>query len=335
MDALSEVLRTVKLSGAVYLNGEFGAPWCVAGPADGALCAAFLPNAKNVVTYHLITEGSCWAQLASGDESPLELSAGELLVVPQGESHIMGSAIDLMKQPPPVLTADDLDTTPGEIIRLSFGGSGAKTRIICGFLACDEAMGNPLIASLPRMFKVDVRNGSGSAWLESSLRFASEETAVARAGGVTVLAKLSELLFVEAVRRCIETLPEDRKNWLAGLRDRFVGRAIALLHAQPAHAWTVDELASKVGLSRSALAQRFSDFLGQPPMQYLASWRLRIASNLLREEDDPIALIAERVGYESEAAFNRAFKREFGKPPASWRRNAGEVGDSGKVALGE
>ena len=322
MDALSDALRAVKLSGAVYLNGEFGAPWCVAGPADAALCAAFLPNAKEVVTYHLVTEGSCWAQLADMRTPALELSAGELLVVPRGETHVMSSAPELLRMPAPILTADDLDTTPGEIIRLTFGGGGAKTRVICGFLACEEGMGNPLIASLPRMFKVDVRNGSGSAWLESSLRFASEEAAASRAGGTTILAKLSELLFVEAVRRCIETLPEGEKNWLAGLRDRFVGRALALLHAEPAHAWTVDELARKVGLSRSALAQRFTDFVGQPPMQYLVSWRLHIASNLLREEHESIALVAERVGYESEAAFNRAFKREFGTPPASWRRGA-------------
>lgn len=335
MDALSDVLRTVKLSGAVYLNGEFGAPWCVGGPADAALCAAFLPQAKQVVTYHLVTEGSCWARLAGADEPALELSAGELLVVPQGETHVMGSARELLQMPAPVLTADDLDTTPGEIIRLSFGGGGAKTRVICGFLACDETMGNPLIASLPRMFKVDVRNGSGSAWLESSLRFASEEAAVSRAGGTTILAKLSELLFVEAVRRCVETLPQDDKNWLAGLRDRFVGRALALLHAEPAHAWTVDELARKVGLSRSALAQRFTDFVGHPPMQYLASWRLRVASNLLREEDESIALVAERVGYESEAAFNRAFKREFGTPPASWRRGVPESRNFAKEGAGK
>ena len=139
MDALSDVLRTVKLSGAVYLNGEFGAPWCVGGPADAALCAAFLPKAKDVVTYHLITEGSCWARLAGAGETPLELSAGELLVVPQGETHVMSSARELLKMPAPALTADDLETTPGEIIRLSFGGSGAKTRVICGFLGIPAA----------------------------------------------------------------------------------------------------------------------------------------------------------------------------------------------------
>ena len=203
---------------------------------------------------------------------------------------------------------------------------------MCGFLAVDEVLSNPLLASLPRLFKVDVRNGSGSAWLESSLRFAAEEAAVSRAGGATVLAKLSELLFVEAVRRCIDTLPESDKSWLAGLRDRFVGRALSLLHTQPAHAWTVDELARNVGLSRSALAQRFSDFLGQPPMQYLARWRLQIAAQQLRDGEKSLADVAEHVGYDSEAAFNRAFKREFGMPPASWRRR--EIAGKGVAPIG-
>jgi AraC-like DNA-binding protein len=154
--------------------------------------------------------------------------------------------------------------------------------------------------------------------------FAVDEAAGARAGSATVLAKLSELLFVEAVRRCIDTLPQNEKSWLAGLRDRFVGRALSLLHAQPARAWTVEELARKVGLSRSALAQRFSDFVGHPPMQYLARWRLQIAAQQLRLGEKSLAAVAEQVGYDSEAAFNRAFKREFGMPPASWRRSENE-----------
>jgi AraC-like DNA-binding protein len=326
MDALSDVLRAVRLSGAVYLNGNFTTPWCVETRTDAALCAAFLPGSKRVVSYHLITEGSCRAQLADGEGAPLELAPGEILVIPQGEPHIMGSALDLPPVPAASLIAEQLETTPGEVMRLTCGGGGGMTRIVCGFLACDEVLSNPLLASLPRMFKVDVRNGSGSAWLESSLRFAAEEAAVARPGSATVLARLSELLFVEAVRRCIDTLPQDGKNWLAGLRDRFVGRALSLLHARPAHAWTVDELAREAGLSRSALAQRFSDFLGQPPMQYLARWRLQIAAQQLRSGEKSLAEVAEDVGYDSQAAFNRAFKREFGLPPAGWRRSTLEGG---------
>ncbi|MGF6917043.1 AraC-like DNA-binding protein [Paraburkholderia sp. 40] len=178
-----------------------------------------------------------------------------------------------------------------------------------------------MLSSLPRLFKIDMRNDPQSAWLESSLRFAVAEAAQWRAGSAIVLARLSELLFVEAVRRCIDTLPADRKGWLAGVRDRFVGPALSMLHAQPAHSWTVDELARKVGLSRSALAKRFTDLLGQPPMQYLARWRLQLASHELLIGSKSLAALAEQVGYESEPAFNRAFKREFGMPPAAWRKS--------------
>jgi AraC-like DNA-binding protein len=190
-----------------------------------------------------------------------------------------------------------------------------------------------VLAALPRIFKVDMRNDPRSAWLESSLRLAAMEAAEWRVGSAIVLARLSELLFVEAVRRCIDAMATDRNGWLAGTADRFVGRALAMLHAQPAHGWTVDELARKTGLSRSALAQRFTQLLGQPPMQYLARWRLQIAAHELRNGTQPLAAVAGRVGYESEAAFNRAFKREFGMPPASWRRSHGT--SDGHGASGE
>ncbi|MDB5784810.1 AraC family transcriptional regulator [Caballeronia mineralivorans] len=321
MDALSDVLRVVRLSGAVYLNGDFTTPWCLFGQADAALCAAFLPGSERVISYHLITEGSCSARLADDPGSAIHLNAGELLVVPQGEAHIFGSALDLSPALAGPLLAIQLETTPGQVMTLSYGGGGTPTRVVCGFLACDGTLGNPLLSSLPRLFKIDMRNDPQSAWLESSLRFAVAEAAQWRAGSAIVLARLSELLFVEAVRRCIDTLPADRKGWLAGVRDRFVGPALSMLHAQPAHSWTVDELARKVGLSRSALAQRFTDLLGQPPMQYLARWRLQIASHELLIGSKSLAALAEQVGYDSEAAFNRAFKREFGMPPAAWRKS--------------
>jgi AraC family transcriptional regulator, alkane utilization regulator len=321
MDALSDVLRVVRLSGAVYLNGEFTTPWCLFGQADAALCAAFLPGSERVISYHLITEGSCSARLASDPASAIQLNAGELLVVPQGEAHIFGSTLDLSPAQAGPLLVTQLETAPGQVMKLSYGGGGAPTRVVCGFLACDDTLCNPLLSSLPRLFKIDMRDDPQSAWLESSLRFAATEAAQWRAGSATVLARLSELLFVEAVRRCIDALPADRKGWLAGVRDRFVGRALSMLHAQPGYCWTVDELARKVGLSRSALAQRFTDLLGQPPMQYLARWRLQIASRELLIGTRSLAAVAEEVGYDSEAAFNRAFKREFGMPPAAWRKS--------------
>ena len=190
-----------------------------------------------------------------------------------------------------------------------------------------------MLSALPRLFKVGMR-GSNASWLESSLRFATEEAASAHAGRATVLAKLAELVFVEAVRRYVDTMPDDRRGWLAGLRDRFVARALTLMHARPAHPWTVEDLASRVGMSRSGLAQRFADLLGVPPMQYLAQWRLQLAAQQLRLGDRSLALVAEDVGYESEAAFNRAFKREFGVPPATWRRNAGRPASREKERSG-
>jgi AraC-like DNA-binding protein len=322
MDALSDVLRFVRLNGAVYLNGDFTAPWCVVGQASQELSAAFLPRAERIVSYHLVTEGSCFARLPDDSSSTIRVDAGELLVVPQGEAHVLGSSLEMTPAPPNELIATYLKSAPGEVMKLSYGGgSEPRTRLICGFLACDDTLTNPVLSALPRLFKVDMRNDPQSAWLESSLRLAAFEAAEWRVGSAIVLSRLSELLFVEAVRRCIDALPADRKGWLAGVGDRFVGRALAMLHARPAHGWTVDELARKAGLSRSAFAQRFTQLLGQPPMQYLARWRLQVAAQELRNGTQSLAGVAERVGYESEAAFNRAFKREFGMPPASWRRS--------------
>jgi AraC-like DNA-binding protein len=321
MDALSDVLRVVQLTGAVYLDATFSAPWCSIVPADSALCSAYLPPSERVISFHLVTEGSCCVMLPRDRGGALQVDAGDLIVVPQGETHVIGSSTDLSPESLAPLLANQVETMPGEVMTLAYGGGGAATRMVCGFLAVQDIWRNPLLSALPRLFKVGMR-GSSAAWLESSLRFAAEEAASSHAGGATVLAKLSELMFVEAVRRYVDTMPDDRTGWLAGLRDRFVARALALMHARPAHPWTVEELARGVGMSRSGLAQRFTELLGIPPMQYLAQWRLQLAAQQLRLTDRPLASVAEDVGYESEAAFNRAFKREFGAPPATWRRNA-------------
>ncbi len=320
MDALSDVLRVVQLTGAVFLDGAFSVPWCLIGHADSGLCSAYLPPSERVVSFHLVTEGSCWAMLPNDRASAIQVDAGDVIVVPQGESHVLASSPGLSPVPTASLLGDQFETMPGEVMTLAYGGGGAVTRMVCGFLAAQDILKNPLLSALPRLFKVSMRAPSAS-WLESSLRFATEEAASTHAGSATVLAKLSELVFVEAVRRYVDTMPDDCKGWLAGLRDRFVARALALMHARPAHPWTVEDLAHRIGMSRSALAQRFTDLLGVPPMQYLAQWRLQLAAQQLRLTDRTLASVAEDVGYESEAAFNRAFKREFGMPPATWRRN--------------
>jgi AraC-like DNA-binding protein len=238
--------------------------------------------------------------------------------VPQGEEHLLGSSVDLPPAPAAGVLSAHVDGPPGEVMRIVYGGEGTLTRLICGFLTCDGVLSNPLIASLPRLFKVDVGHGAEWAWLRSALDFAASEAATPKAGGATVLAKLSELLFVQAIRHGIDSLPQ-HQGWLTALRDRHVGRAMLKLHAEPARPWTVDELAHDVGLSRSALAQRFSDLLGQAPMQYLAHWRLHAAARELRNSSKSLAEVAYAVGYDSEPAFSRAFKREFGLPPARWR----------------
>lgn len=334
MDALSDVLQVVRLGGAVYLHGEFTAPWSVAGHSSAELCATFLPQSERVISYHFVTEGSCWARLPGEPDSAMEVHAGELLVVPQGEEHIMASSLDVEPAPAAPMLSDHLKNAPGELLALNYGGGGASTRLLCGFIACDESASNPLIAMLPRIFKVDMRNDPRSSWIESSLQFAAAEAAEWRAGSSIVLGKLSELLFVEAVRRCIESMPATHEGWLAGVRDRFIGRALALIHAQPAYGWTVDELAGRVGLSRSAFSQRFADIVGQPPMQYLTRWRLQLAAKELTGAGKPLLAIASQVGYESEAAFNRAFKREFGMPPSSWRKAQEKAGNIDAGAIG-
>lgn len=319
MDDLSDVLRVVQLSGALYLNAEFTAPWCVTGQPDSRLCAAYLPRSDRVVSFHLVVEGQCRARLTADRNTVVTVGAGELLVVPQGEEHLLGSHLDAQPMPAAALLADYLDDRPGELMRIAYGGGGAVTRIICGFLTCDGGSRSPLLASLPRLFTVGVRDGVESAWLTSALHFAAADVASPREGGATALGKLSELLFVQAVRRCIDSIPLNHQRWLVAVRDRYVGRALLKLHADPSRPWTVDELARDVGLSRSSLAQRFSELLGRPPMQYLAHWRLHMAAQELRSGRKSLAEVAGAVGYDSEPAFSRAFKREFGLPPASWR----------------
>jgi AraC-like DNA-binding protein len=248
----------------------------------------------------------------------LELAAGDVLMMPRDADHLMGSDLQLA----PTL-ADNVvrPVAANGLMRIEHGGGGETTRFACGFLICDERLSRPLLEALPRMLRVPIGEGPPTAWVRSLMQMGTQETAAPSPGGASVLAKLSELLFVEALRRYIQSLPDGSTGWLAGLRDRFVGRALALLHERPGHPWTVDELAERIGLSRSALAQRFTEMIGQPPMQYLTRWRLTIAAQRLRTEGASLARIAADSGYDSEAAFSRAFKRELGETPAAWRRN--------------
>jgi AraC family transcriptional regulator, alkane utilization regulator len=316
MDALSEVLKAVRLTSGIFLEAEFTAPWCIdSAPGEDAI-SRLLPNAEQVSIYHLVTEGRCRAMLPGG--TALDLEAGDLLMFPHGDGHRMGSDVQLV----PRETWELVDRSSRAMPRIHYGGGGERTRFVCGFLACDKRTCKPLLGALPRMLKVSLRDSPASSWIEATLRRGASESQAPSAGGEVLLGRLAELLFVEGIREYVASLPQSQQGWLAGLRDPHVGRALALLHADPARDWQVDALAQESGLSRSALADRFVALLGEPPMQYLTGWRMALASQALSNSNDAVARIAERVGYESEAAFSRAFKREFGTPPAAWRRAA-------------
>ena len=317
VDALSDILRVIRLKGGVFLHAEFTTPWCIFSQVTPQDCRPFLDGAEHMVPYHYVVEGRLTAQIPN--TAPVEVEAGEVIIFPHNDGHLLGSHLNL----PPVPSREVVRVLPQSgLFIIRHGGGGARTRVVCGFLGCDRLDGNPLAAALPPVLRFDARHGSAASWIRSSFEFAADEIAAGRAGSGTVLAKLSELLFVESLRHYVEALPDEQTGWLAGLKDSFVSRALGLLHRRVAEPWTVDDLGREVGLSRSALAERFTRLIGEPPMHYLARWRIQLAAHQLRNSDTPLVRIAEEVGYESEAAFNRAFKRHFGLPPATWRKNA-------------
>jgi AraC-like DNA-binding protein len=315
MDALSETLRVVRLVGAIFINARFTAPWCYQSPRADSAAPLLEPGAERVVIFHLVTEGECYCEL--GDAAPLRLSAGDAIVFPQGDTHRMGSAPGLVPA-----AGNRLDVVFSRRPRLlSHGGGGATTRLVCGYLACDARLARLVLNGLPPVVKVNVRGSNAGVWLEASVRYALAEARSPRPGGNAVLAKLSEVLFIEVLRLYMNEQGEGRTGWLAGVGDRIVGAALAALHKRPAHAWTLDELARTAGSSRSVLAERFVRLVGSAPMQYLTQWRMLLAANLLCRSNAPLANIAEDVGYQTDTAFSRAFRREFGAPPAAWRRS--------------
>jgi len=319
MDALSDVLKSVHLEGAVFLNAEFTAPLCVRGESGLAMYKDRLAPAEHMVFFHFLTEGRCKVRLNDTGEA-LEVRGGDLVLFPQDDRHVMGSDLQLAPLGEAGSGTPEVAVDP-QFIQIRYGGGGASTRFVCGYLLCSRSMCRPLFEALPRMLRIPIGDGEASVLLRELLQAGVRESLHSRPGTASALAKLAELMFIEAMRRYVESLPPQGSGWLAGLRDAHVGRALALLHGDPGRAWSVDELAREVALSRSGLAERFSALVGESPMQYLMRWRLALAAQMLRTGKEPIARIAERSGYESEAAFNRAFKREFGLPPAGWRKS--------------
>ena len=317
-DALSDVLKTVRLTGATFFDVVAAAPWVAESPPREMILPKILPGAEHLIAYHVITEGHCFANIIG--EEPIAIEAGEVIVFTKSDPHILSSSPGMRAQPvaPDALEAATASQLP---FFINYGGHGpASAKFVCGYLACDAHPFNPLLNNLPPVIKVRGKQGDDSNWLSQFIRVAMLESANKRAGGESVLAKLSELMFIEVVRRHLEALSPEQAGWLAGLRDPFVGKALSLMHAKPAWNWTIEELAKDVGLSRSVLAERFAGLVGMPPMYYLAKWRMQIASGLLSGDNTNIATVAAEVGYGSEAAFSRAFKKMVGVPPSAWRR---------------
>jgi AraC-like DNA-binding protein len=324
MDALAEMLRVIKLDSAIYFNAECSEPWCLVTPESGRLAPILARGAGHLIIYHLLCEGRAWAQALDGER--VTLTAGDIVSFPHGHAHMLGGG----RRVPPF---DAGTALPGLLKRglelLHIGGDGARSRFICGFLACDPLLSQAFLGGLPPLVKVSIRDDPSGQWLENSLRFSVTEAASREASAGAMLTKLSEALFAETIRRYVRGLPDGETGWLAGARDVEVGKALKLLHQRHAHPWTVADLAREAGLSRTVLSERFRHFLGESPMAYLTRWRLRLGARALIATSHGVAQIASEVGYESEAAFNRAFKREYGLPPARYRREmAGQRAES-------
>lgn len=341
MDVLADALRVMRVACGLFFTARITSPWAVTSPPAERLRPLLAPEAECLAHFHILVDGEpCWVALPG--RPPIKMTPGDLIILPQGEQHVMTS--DLALPPPPVehglrlIPAMFANVRPGRLPQMCDGGGGAESRLVCGYLQCDQSF-NPLLGAMPNAIFVRVRDGAATVetttgatelrhltipaeaahWIETTLRYAISEAHADNAAGGTMLARLAELVFAEVMRRYIEKMPEGEKGWLAALGDAQVSRVLKLIHGDPGRDWTVAALGKEAGISRSALAERFSAMVGESPMRYLANWRMQLAKRLLRESGQNIAEIAAQVGYESEAAFNRAFRRLVGKPPAAWR----------------
>lgn len=323
-DALSEVLRDVRLTGAIFLRAELKEPWGFQAPPAGDAAAVLAPGTEHLVPFHLVTEGR--ATVRVGGSAPVHLEPGDIVVLPRGDAHILanGSAKHLV----------DSSTLLPEILKGAVlvergGGAGPVTRFYCGYIGCDRRAEKIFLAGLPPVFKVAIRGSAGGEWIESAIRHLVAESESSGPGSRALLAKLAEALFIETLRRYMAQLREEDKSWLAAARDPAVGAALASMHREPMRAWTVAGLANRAGVSRTVFADRFVEALGQTPLAYLARWRLWLGATRLQSSDESVLEVAHQVGYESEAAFNRAFKREFGLPPARYRKQKRAIARTG------
>jgi AraC-like DNA-binding protein len=316
MDPLSDLLRVVRLDGAFFYAVEAGGSWYVESDSATELKPRILPAAEHLISYHILTQGRCYARLIG--EPPVELLPGDVIVFPHGDAHVMSGESSFRVAGSRTSPPDRYRQT----VLLGDGGPSSAS-FVCGFLGCDRRPFNPLLGALPRLLHM---RGMPGVWLDGFARQLTQESGLGRPGADGVLTRLAELMFIDLLRRYLAELPEGQSGWLAGLRDQVVGRVLSLFHANPAHPWTLEELARETNASRTSVAKRFAELVGQPPMQYLAQWRMQVAANLLTQSGAKVAAIASDVGYDSEAAFSRAFKKATGVAPGTWRESRRDGG---------
>jgi AraC-like DNA-binding protein len=318
LSALSEMLRVVRLTGSVFFGGTFTAPFGVISPKHWDDDSP-LARLRHISIFHLIASGRCTFEHTNGERR--EIATGDILMLPFAGEHRFWSGT-----PSNFVFAPDI-VRPGPIegmLTVNYGGGGEQTRIICGYLESSEVLFTPVFRTLPNMLVEHTGHEKVGALMASTAREIATLVEAATPGTQAILGRMMELLFVEVLRRHVNRLPAGSKGWFAALNDPIVGRALSLVHADPARKWTAEDLARAAGSSRTVLAERFNALLGRPPIDYVTSWRLQLAADRLRNGTDSIAAIAGDVGYESEAAFSRAFKRETGLTPGRWRDGAAD-----------
>ena len=319
VDPLSDVLRTVRLTGSLFFLVDATSPWCVDVPGAASFAETILPGTRHVVSYHVVVAGRGIASVPGAE--PVAFEAGDIIVFPHADPYRMESAPGVEPEfDRGQMLAFFRDMAAGRLpFAVSEGGGGdPPAQFVCGFLGCDARPFNPLLAHLPRILHIRAGKERGDMLdklVDMTLAEARRETS----GGQSVRLRLSELMFIEVMRRHLNGQAGAPCGWLDGLRDPLVGRALALLHGSPAHAWTLAGLARALGTSRSVLAERFSRLVGQSPLQYLMRWRMQLAASMLRETGAKVGAVAAEVGYSSEAAFSRAFRKVTGVPPSQWR----------------
>ena len=305
-DPVGETLHRLRLNGTLYCRSELTAPWGIDLPAfDGYMM------------FHVVTSGYCWLEVEG--EQPRLLQQGSLTLVPHGHGHRIRSSTDAITEPLFDIPVEKVSERY-EVMR--YGGDGELTQLTCGVVSFDQVAGQQLIEQLPKVLQIDAWDDEDDSWLQSTLRFIAREARELRPGGETVITHLADILIIQALRVWIDAAPKTNRGWLAALRDKQVGQALAAIHREPEKCWTVESLASLVGMSRSGFSARFTQLVGVSAKRYLTRWRMQLARARLQQTPDTLAVLADHLGYQSEAAFCRAFKREFGVPPGSLRQNS-------------